>query len=111
MSHSPSPASMRVLPHPPIHFRFPSLAFSYTWASNTLRNKGLSSYWWLTRPSSATYATRAMGPSMCVLWLVVQSPGVWVSGLLTGLFPPWDCKPPQLLQSLLQLFHQGLHAQ
>ena len=29
------------------------------------------------------------------------------SGLLTLLLPPWGCKPPQLLQSLLQLLHRG----
>jgi hypothetical protein len=30
------------------------------------------------------------------------------SGLLTPLLPPWGYKPPELLQSLLQLLHQGL---
>ena len=33
------------------------------------------------------------------------------SGWLTLLLPPWGCKPPQLLQSLLQLLYQGLCAQ
>jgi hypothetical protein len=30
----------------------------------------------------------------------------WGSGWLTLLFPTWGCKPPQLLQSLLQLLHR-----
>ena len=33
------------------------------------------------------------------------------SGQLTLLLPPWVCKPPQLLQSLLQLLHRGPHTQ
>jgi hypothetical protein len=40
----PSPASMRVLPYPPIHDPLPALAFPYTAALNTLRLKGLSSH-------------------------------------------------------------------
>jgi hypothetical protein len=35
------------------------------------KTKNLSSHWCLTRPSSATYAAGAMGPSVCTLWLVV----------------------------------------
>jgi hypothetical protein len=35
------------------------------------QTKGLSSLWCLTRPSSATYAARALSPSMCTLWMVV----------------------------------------
>jgi hypothetical protein len=52
-----------------------------------------------------------MGPSTCTFWLVVQSPGVLGggSGLLILLLPPWDCKPPHLLQSLLQFLHWGTH--
>jgi hypothetical protein len=51
----------------------PSLAFPYTGALNLHRNKGFSSHWCPTRPSSATYAAGAMGCSMCTLWLVVLS--------------------------------------
>jgi hypothetical protein len=40
-----SPASMSVLPHPPIHSCFPTLAFSYTGALNPLRHKGRSSHY------------------------------------------------------------------
>jgi hypothetical protein len=32
-------------------------------------------------------------------------------GRLTLLLPPWDCKPPQFLQSLLQILHRGPCAQ
>jgi hypothetical protein len=49
----------------------PALEFSYTGASSLQGTKGLSSHWCLTRPSSATYAAGAMGPSICTLWLVV----------------------------------------
>ena len=48
----------------------------------------------------------------CVLFGWWSSP--WMlqgSGRLTLLFPTWGCKPPQLLQSLLQLLHQGPHIQ
>ena len=34
------------------------LAFPYTGAYSLLKTKGLSSHWWPTRPSSATYAAR-----------------------------------------------------
>jgi hypothetical protein len=64
LSHSPSPCS-------PAHSHFSILAFPYTWASSLHRTKGLSSHWCPTRPSSATYAAGAMGPSMCTLWLMV----------------------------------------
>jgi hypothetical protein len=49
----------------------PALAFPYTRALSLHGTKGLSSHWCPTRPTSATYATEAMGPSMCTLWLVV----------------------------------------
>ena len=41
---SPLPASMRVFPYPPIHSRFPALAFPYTGAPNNLRPKGSSTH-------------------------------------------------------------------
>jgi hypothetical protein len=62
------PASIRV---PPIHSHLPVLAFPYTGASSLHRNKGLPSHWCLTRPSFATYASEAIGPSMCTLRLVI----------------------------------------
>ena len=63
---SPSPSTPPPLPYPPIPTSWP-------WHSPVLRHikfarpRGLSSQWWSTRPSSATYATR------------VQSSGVLVS--------------------------------
>ena len=71
LSHSPSPASMRVLLYPPTHSCLPALAFLYTGALNPHRIKGRSSHKCPTRPSSATYVARAMGPSMFTLWLMV----------------------------------------
>jgi hypothetical protein len=55
----------------PTHSCLPTLAFPYTGASSLHRTKGLSSQWWPKRPSSATYAAGAMGPSMCTPCLVV----------------------------------------
>ena len=40
----PPPASMRVLPHPPIHYCLHTLAFPYTGASNFHKTKGLFSH-------------------------------------------------------------------
>jgi hypothetical protein len=99
----PLRASMRVLLHPFTHSCLPALAFPYTGASNPLRPKGHSSHWCPTRLPSATYATWAMGPSMCTLCFIVQSPQA--PGRLTSWL--W-CS---LLQSLLQLLHQGPCAQ
>ena len=67
--------SMRVLPHSPTHYHLSALALPYTGVLNTLRPKGRSYHWCRTRPFFATYAAEAIGPSMCILWLVVQSPG------------------------------------
>jgi hypothetical protein len=102
----PSSASMRVLSHSP------TLAFPYTGAPNNLRPKGCSSHWYPERPSSATICSLSQG-SLHVYSLV---PGPVPrsskeSGQLTLLLPPWECKPPQLLQSLLQLLHWGPWAQ
>lgn len=105
-----SPWLFKGAPHPfwPSHPAFP-----YTEASNPLRSKGRPSYWCPTRPSSATYATRALGPYMCILWLMVQSPGdLRESGQLTLLFLTMGLQTfSALLQSLLHLLHQGPHAQ
>jgi hypothetical protein len=102
------------VPHPPTPaFPTPPPAFLYTGPSNPNRTKGHSSHLCPTRPSSATYRAGAMDPSLWTLWLEVQFPETqgpggsgWLT-LLTLLLPPQDCKPPQLLQSLLQLLHPG----
>ena len=48
-------------PHPapqPTHSHFLALAFPFTGAYDLGKTKSLSSHWWPTRTSSATYATR-----------------------------------------------------
>jgi hypothetical protein len=93
------------------HSYLPGLAFLYTGALNTLRPKVPLLPRCPTRPSSATYVTGALNPSMCTLWLVVQSlgaVGVWPLDIVA---PPMGLKLPQLLQSLLQILHQGPHVQ
>jgi hypothetical protein len=67
----PPPASMKVLLHPPTHSCPTALAFSYTVVSSLHRTKGLPFLLSQTRPSSATYGAGAMGPSMCILWVMV----------------------------------------
>lgn len=52
---------------------------------NLLRNKGSFSHLLQTMPSSASYATEAMSPSMCTLWSLVKS-----LGALWGLID-WHC--------------------
>jgi len=57
----------------PIHLPLPPYLPTppYTGGYSLGRTKGFSSHWCPTRPSSATYAAGAMGPSMCTLWMVV----------------------------------------
>ena len=43
-SHLPSPTSMRVCLHPPIHSCLPVLKFPYTGASSLHKTKGFSSH-------------------------------------------------------------------
>ena len=50
------------------------------------RTENLSSNWCTTRPFSATYLTRAMGPSMCNPWVVVYPVSSGVSGWLILFF-------------------------
>ena len=53
---------------PPNHpLLTPRLGIPLYWDIEPFRNESLSSYWCLTRPSSATYAFGTMGPSMCTL--------------------------------------------
>jgi hypothetical protein len=59
---TPPPASMRVLPHPPIHSCLPALAFPYNGVSiEPSQDQGYP---------LLQYAAGAMGPSMCTPWLV-----------------------------------------
>jgi hypothetical protein len=50
-----SPASVRVLTHPPTYIHLTVLAFPFTEASSLRRTKGLPSYRCYRRPSSGTY--------------------------------------------------------
>jgi hypothetical protein len=61
--------------HPPTHSQPPPLAFPYTGALNTLKPLGRSSHLYSTRPSSATHVASVMGHFMCILSLVLLSPG------------------------------------
>ena len=67
-----------LLPHPAhqsTHTCFLAMAFPYTGTKTLHRINGLSSHWWTTRSSSATYVAGAMSPTMCTLWLVILSLG------------------------------------
>jgi hypothetical protein len=65
---------------------------------NPLRPKRCFSHWCPTRLSSATYAARAIGPTICTLWLVVQTLGDPWS--LTC----WHCCSPQWAANILSFF-------
>ena len=66
------PASMRMFLHSPTHSHLPVFNSTILGHLSSLhRTKDLSSHWWPIRPSSATYASWAMGHSMCTFWLVV----------------------------------------
>ena len=69
-SENPIPSLLPTV-HQPTHSCFPAQACSYTRAYRLQRTKGLSSHWCSTRPSSATYAARAMSPTMPSLWLLI----------------------------------------
>jgi hypothetical protein len=87
---------MTMLSYPPTHSSPPTLTFPYTVTLNTLRLKGLFSYWCTTRPSSATSVASTMGRSMCILWLVVQSlgtPRVW---MISTVAPSMGLQPPSV---------------
>jgi hypothetical protein len=103
---SPSPASLCSLTHPPNPI-FPP------WHSPPLGHRAPSG----PRASPPTDANKAILCYICGrchgslhVYSLVGSPvpgSSRGSGWLTLLLPPWGCKPPQLLQSLLQLVYQG----
>jgi hypothetical protein len=70
LSLDSSPKIPYTLPPPPTpqptHSQFLALPFLYTGAYNLHKTKGLSSHWWPTRTSSATYAALGVGE----YWLV-----------------------------------------
>lgn len=66
------PAFIRVHPiHPQTSSHFPALAILSTGALSFDRTKGLSSHWWLIRPSTAPYVAGAIGPFFSTLGMVV----------------------------------------
>jgi hypothetical protein len=87
-THPPTPTPT----HPPTHshthpptpnFQLIALASPYTGSSSLHRTKGFSSNWFEIRQSSATYATGAMGHSICIAWLMLVpgssgGEGVWL---------------------------------
>jgi hypothetical protein len=96
LSNPPTPASIRVFPHPPTHSQLPALAFPYTGASSLHRIKGLSSHkcqqgHTLLHGSSRVYSL--------VGGLAPRRSGGY--GWLILLFFLWGCKPLQLLHSFL----------
>jgi hypothetical protein len=94
---SPKPPIPSPCPSPQAtHSCFLALAFPCTGAYDLHKTKGLSSHWWPTRPSSATYATRDTALGVGVYWLVhlvvspigLQTPlAPWVLSLAPSLGP------------------------
>ena len=99
----PPEATYPIHPHliPPTHSHFTTLAFPNTGTSSLHRTKGLSSHWYQTRPSSAKYVARAMGPSMCTFCWWFSPWELWGACWLILLFYLWGYKHRQLLQSFL----------
>jgi hypothetical protein len=104
LTHPPSPCLYEGAPLS-THSYLPALAFPYNGASHTLpmmSNKAILCHICGRSHGSLHVYSLVGGP-------VPETSRE--SGQLTVLLPPWGCKPPQLLQSLLQLFHQGPPAQ
>jgi hypothetical protein len=90
-SHHPFPSLYKVSA-PPIYPLLPSgPGISLHWSIEPLKPKGHSS-------NNATYATRAVGPSICTLWLVIQSPGA-LGVLASWHLPPTPRRHPMGLQT------------
>jgi hypothetical protein len=113
LSHLPSPASMKVLPHPPTHPPTPALP---PWHSPVLGHQAPLC------PRASPPTDVQQGHPRPHMWLEPWVPpcvlfGWWSStrefqGVrpVDSVAPPWGCKAPQLLQFLLQLLHLGPHA-
>ena len=75
---------------------FLSLRIPYNGTQSFHRTKGLSSHWWLARPSSATYGLEPWIPP-CVLFVWwFSSYDLWGTHCFILLFLLWGCKPLQL---------------
>jgi hypothetical protein len=67
------PLSLYESAPPPTHSLLPHYSsIPLSWAFKHPQDQGLPLQLMSDRPSSATYATGSMGPSMCTLWLVVS---------------------------------------
>jgi hypothetical protein len=78
--------------HQPTHTCFLALSFPHTGAESLHRTKGLSFHWWQTRPSSATYATKA---PPCVFFGWWFSPReLWGYWLIHIVVPPMGLQTP-----------------
>ena len=109
----PLPASMRVLPHPSTH---PPTPTSPPWHCPILRHRQALPGTRATPPTDVQQGHPLphmwLGPWVppCVLFGWWSSPQGAPGGLSCWTVappPPWACKTPQLLQSLLQLLHPG----
>jgi hypothetical protein len=100
---NPSPTCFyKGAPLPPTHSHLTTLAFPYTGEYCLHKTKGVSSYWYQTMPSFATYAAGAMGPSTGPSLVSGLVPGSSErSGWLILLFFLWGCNPLQLLMSFI----------
>jgi hypothetical protein len=107
--YPPPPDSMRVLPHPPTPIFTP-------WHSPTLGHRtptGPRVFPSLMSNEAILCHIGGQSHGSLHVYFLVGGPGPRSSGrsgCLTLLLPPWSCKPPQLLQSLLQFLHRGPHA-
>jgi hypothetical protein len=102
----PPPASLRVLPHPPTH---PPTPIFPPWHSSTLGHQTPSGPKAAPPTAILCHICGQCHGSLHVYSLVSSPvPGSsGESGQLTLLLPIWSWKPPQPLQSLLQLLHRG----
>ena len=90
---------------PPTHSCSSALAFHYTGALNTLRPKVLSFPLMTNKAILCHICVQCHG--LLYMYSLPSLREPWGFGLLTLLLSPWDCKHPQILQSLLQLLHLG----
>jgi hypothetical protein len=104
--YHPSPLASEGAPHPPLSLPSSHNGIFLHWG--IVHPQAQEPNWYPTKPSSPTYVAGTMSCSWLYSLVGGAVPGTLEeSGLLTLLLPPWGYKPPQLLQSLLQLLHWG----
>jgi hypothetical protein len=82
LSPPPSPYS------PTYPLPLPRPGIPLHWGIKPYRTKGLSSHWWPTRPSAATYAAGAMSATMCFLCWWFSPWELWGYWLAHIVVPP-----------------------